>query len=196
MQLMWLKKTTVTGFIELESHKWLCRVEKEGLLNLLWVSHYHHTAVTIFFIRHLLFLAHDGCLWLEEPIPITDHLIHRITQLPCKGDDPPDISKGKNNNFSITEAMKKKFKLENKRGYTISSINNNAVRVSTQILASKVMRKCRANAMPTLVVALATQCTEGDLHDIGKTVCDFTMEALQQFTEENQVVLGALQAQI
>jgi len=69
-----------------------------------------------------------------------DHLIHRITQLPCKAKDPADISEGKRNYFSITEAMKTKFKLEKKkRGYTISSIKNKAIKVATQILASKIL---------------------------------------------------------
>jgi len=34
---------------------------------------------------------------------------------------------------------------------------------------------------------------EGDLHDIGEMVRDVTMEALQQFAEEHQTVLGGLQ---
>ena len=40
----------------------------------------------------------------------------------------------------LTEAMKKNFKLEKKKGgYAISSINNPAVKVATQILEGKVM---------------------------------------------------------
>ena len=63
---------------------------------------------------------HDGCLWLEEPIPITSDLIHRISRVPCKGEDPADISEGKRSDL----AMKKKYKLvKKKRGYAISSIN-------------------------------------------------------------------------
>ena len=58
--------------------------------------------------------------------------------------------------------MKKKFKLEKmKRGYAISNINNPTIKVAVQILAGKVMRKCRVDEVPTLVIALATQCTEG-----------------------------------
>lgn len=137
---MRLKKNTVAGVVELEMHKWLQGVEKVGLLNLLWVPHYHHTPINIFVIRQLLFLVHDGCLWLEEPIPIMDHLIHRITRLPHKGDDPTDILEGKRTNLEIVEAMKAKFKLEKKkRGYTISNINNKVVKVATQILVGKVM---------------------------------------------------------
>lgn len=82
VQLMRQKKDAPAIIIELEPCKWVRGVEKAGLLTLLWVSHYHHAPVTIFVIRKLLYLVHDGCLWLEELIPITYHLIHRITWLP------------------------------------------------------------------------------------------------------------------
>ena len=36
--------------------------------------------------------------------------------------------------------------------------------------------------------------TEGGFHDIGETVHDVTTKALQNFVEENQIVLGALRA--
>ena len=78
-QLMNLKKNTAGGVIKLEPRKWLREVEKAGLFNLLLVSHYHRAPVTIFIIRQLLCLVHGRCLWLEEPITMTDHLIHRIT---------------------------------------------------------------------------------------------------------------------
>ena len=66
-----------------------------------------------------------------------------------------NISEGKSDDLAIAEAMKKRFKLEKKkRGYTISSINNFAVKVATHIFARKVMQKCHANEVPALVVAL------------------------------------------
>ena len=137
-------------------------MEKAGLLNLLRVSHFHHAPITIFIIRQLLFLVHDGCFWLEEPIPITVDLIHHISWLPCKGEDPADISEGKSSDLAIAEAMKKKCKLKKKkRGYGISNISDKAVKVETQILAGKVMRKCHKDKVPVLVVALAEQCAEG-----------------------------------
>ena len=67
-------------------------MEKARLLHLLWIPHFHHDPITIFFIRKLLFLVHDGYLWLEEPIPITTDLIHRISWFPCKGKDPATIA--------------------------------------------------------------------------------------------------------
>ena len=50
-KLMKPKQNTAGGVTELELRKWLCGVEKAGLLNLLWVSHFHHTPITIFVIR-------------------------------------------------------------------------------------------------------------------------------------------------
>lgn len=122
------------------------------------MPHFHRAPVTIFVIRQLLYVVHGGCLWLEEPIPITDHLIHHITRLLCKGEDPTDISEGKSSDLAVAEAMKKKYKLEKKkRGYAISSVNNIAVKGATQILAGKLMRKCCADEVSAPMVALAEQ---------------------------------------
>ncbi len=91
-----------------------------------------------------------------------DHLIHRITRLSCKGEDPVDLSERKSSDLAIMEAMKKKYKYEKKkRGYVISNINKKAVRVRSRESAGKVMRKCHTNEVSTSVVALAEQCTEG-----------------------------------
>lgn len=66
---------TNTGITALELRRWLKGVEKAGFLNLLWVLHYNRTLVTFLVIKQLLCLVHDGFLWLEELIPITDRLI-------------------------------------------------------------------------------------------------------------------------
>ena len=69
---------TTTGMTALEPRRWLREVDKAWLLNLLWVPHYNYTLVIVLVIKQFLFLVHDGCLWLEEPIPIIDRLIHKI----------------------------------------------------------------------------------------------------------------------
>jgi len=54
-------------------------------------------------------------------------LIHRISRLPCKGKDPMAIFE-KSGDLALTEAIKKKHKLEKKkRGYTISNIKDKGV---------------------------------------------------------------------
>lgn len=81
-QLMHHIINTSTRMNALEPRRWLRVVDKVGLLNLLWVSHYNRTLITVLVIKQLLFLVHDGCLWLEDPVPIIDRLIHRITWFP------------------------------------------------------------------------------------------------------------------
>jgi len=155
-QLMHRIIDTTTMMIALEPQKWLRGVKKARLLNLLWVPHYNRTPVTVLVIKQLLCLVHDGHLWLEEPIPITNMLIHHITCLPYTSENPAMIFGGKGGELALAESMKEKFKLVNKsRRYAISSICDPAIKVEREILVGKVMRKCRANEVPAPVVALA-----------------------------------------
>ena len=67
---------------------------------------------------------HDGYLWLEEPIPITVDLIHQISRLLVKGNDPTATA-GKSSNLALAEAMKAMYKLEKrKQGYAIAIIKD------------------------------------------------------------------------
>ena len=63
----------------LQLKEWLQRVEEVGLLHLLSIPHFHQAPIRILIISQLLFLLHDGYLWLEDPIPITKDLIHQIS---------------------------------------------------------------------------------------------------------------------
>jgi len=74
-----------TGVTMLEREEWVCGVEQSGLLNLLWVPHYHNTPINTICVCQLLTLVRDGCLGLGGPIPITNMIIHRITHLPYEG---------------------------------------------------------------------------------------------------------------
>ena len=135
-------------------------MEEVGLPHLLSIPHFHQAPGMIFVIRKLLCLVHNGYLWLEEPIPITAELIHRISRLPCTRRDPVEIV-GTSGDLVIAEVMKKKYKLEKKqRGYVITSIQNKGVCIATQFFAGKVMRKCRGNEVPATVIVLAEQCME------------------------------------
>lgn len=139
----------------MELVKWIHGVEKAGLLNLLWVSHYHRAPINLIVIKQLLCLMHDGCLWLEEPIPIIDMLIHRITQLPHSGLNPSRAFDGKVGKCDLTERMKDKFKIVKKQcRYSISSIIDPTVKVATLILARKVLSKCHKNEVSAPVVLL------------------------------------------
>lgn len=82
-------------------------------------------------------------------------LIHRITSLPHSGLNPAKEFGRKTGEHDLAERMKDKFKLVKKPcGYSTSSITDPMEKVATQILAGKVMRKCRTNEVPTPVVSL------------------------------------------
>jgi len=144
-----------SGVTMLEPRKWVKGVDKAGLLNMLWVPHYNHTHITMVLIKQLLCLVHDGCLWLEELIPITDMLIHRITQMPHSRENTTMAFGGKIGESDLTEEIKDKFKLAKKpHGYAITSITDPIVKVATQILAGNIMCKCHVDEVLTPVVAL------------------------------------------
>lgn len=146
---------TNMGMTTLEIRKWLRGVEKAGFLNLLWVLHCNRTSVTILVIKQLLFLVHDGCLWLEEMIPITYMFIHIIKHLPYIGEKLSMIFGGKGGKYALAESMKKKFKLVKKPcRYAISNIYDPTVKVATQILIGKVMQKCYVNEVLVPVIML------------------------------------------
>lgn len=105
------KKFPQLAVEKLMKQKWLHGVEKARLLHLCWIPHYHRALITIFVIKQLLCLVHDGYLCLEEPIPITANLIHQISRLPVKGHDPMAIA-GKISDLALTKAMEAKYKLE------------------------------------------------------------------------------------
>jgi len=176
---------TTTELTALELQKWLKGVDKIGLLNLLWVSYCNRTPITVLVIKKLLRLVHDGFLWLEEPIPITNRLIHRITRLPYTGENMPMMFGEKGGKQALEEAMKEKLKLVKKpRGYAISSISDPVVKVATQILVGKVMRKCCKDELLAPGIALVAQCTEGVQFNWVHYLCD---EFLMNYREAQEL---------
>jgi len=150
-----------SGVIVLELVEWIRRVNKVGLLNLLWVPHYHHAPINLTVINQLLFLLHDRCLWLSELILIMDMLVHLITLLPHSGLNLAKVFGGKTSECDLAENMKDKFKLVKKlHGHSTTNISDPTVKVTTQILVGKVMRKCHADKVLTRVVSLVAQCME------------------------------------
>ena len=70
-------------------------------------------------------------------------LIDRVTLLPHSRLNPAMAFDGKTGERDLAMRMKDKFKLAKKLcGYSISSITNPTVKVATQILVGKIMRKC------------------------------------------------------
>lgn len=86
--------------------------------------------MAVLVIKQLLCLVHDGCLRLEELIPIIDMLIHCIMRLSYTDENLAMIFGGKGGEQALAKSMKEKFKLvKNPHGYIISSICNPLVKV-------------------------------------------------------------------
>lgn len=101
---------------------------------MLWLSDFSCTNINTIFFRQILTFVHDRCLWLGEPIPITDMLIHWITLLPYQGVDPIDAFGGKTKEKQLAYQMKSEFGLvKNSHGYSIHSISDPAVQFVVQI---------------------------------------------------------------
>lgn len=90
---------------------------------MLYVPHYHHSIVNTACVHKLLALVNDACLWIGEPIPITDMLIHMITNLPYKIVNPAKELGGKIKEKYLVDKMKKLYGLvKNSNGYFICII--------------------------------------------------------------------------
>jgi len=77
-------------------------------------------------------LGADVCLWLGEPIPIINMLIHRITILPHSRLNLAKTFGRKMGQCNLTKRMKDKLKLTKKPcGYLIYNIIDPLVKVAT-----------------------------------------------------------------
>lgn len=95
-----------TGVTRLEPMKWVKWFEQARLLHMLCVPHFHRSIINTICVCQFLALVHDGCLWLGEPIPITNMLIHRITKLPYKGEDLAKEFGGKSKEEELVDKMR------------------------------------------------------------------------------------------
>lgn len=92
------------------------------------MPHSSHSVINTVYVRQLLVLVHDGCLWLGGPIPVTDMLVHRITLFHYQGVNPANAFVGKSREKKMIDEMKSYFRLvKNSRGYTIRPISDGIV---------------------------------------------------------------------
>ena len=105
-------------------------------------------------VKQLLVLVHDGHLWIgDKKIPINGELIQRITSLPRAGPNSATEFPSKHEDTKLAQTMKECFGLtKGKRGYHTSTIKENHIRFAADLLACKVMRKCRPIEVPSPVI--------------------------------------------
>jgi hypothetical protein len=145
-----------------QPHQWAVGLDRICILGLLKLPHFGRGQYATACIKQLLAVTHGGDIWLDKPVPITVELIAQITGLPRQGMDPALILDDKSKEKVLTEEMKKKYgTARGTRGIIIKWINNAATQLGTNILACKLLRKCRKDEVPAEVIAVAAQCAEG-----------------------------------
>lgn len=89
-------------------------MEQSGLLNMILILHYHLPPIITIYVHQLITLVHDWILWLGQPIPITNMLIHKITKLTHKGANPAKEFAGKIREKELADKIKKEYGLVKK----------------------------------------------------------------------------------
>lgn len=140
---LYLERVLEDDVLKVVPMTWASGLARFGLLNLLGMPHFSHYNITNRIVRQLLALVHDGCLWIQDHIPIDAALIHRITGFPMKGLNPMEHVSKKYEKH-ITDNVRDDYHVEqNTRGFMISTISNLGVCMGTLSLACKMMRKCQ-----------------------------------------------------
>jgi hypothetical protein len=142
--------------------QWETGLEKTGILGLLDLPHFGRGQHTTACVKQLLAVTHGGDIWLDKIVSIDVELMANITGLPSRGMDPTHFLDDKAREKELEEYMKKKYGTDRgTRGIIIKRINDVVTQLGAQILACKLIRKCRREEFLAGVVAIVAQCAEG-----------------------------------
>jgi hypothetical protein len=99
---------------------------------------------------------------MDMPISIDTYLIAQITGLSTQWEDPTLLFVDKKSDRALLEAMRETFHIV--RGVwklDVPSICDPTIRITTQELACKLLRKCRKDQVSTGVIVAAEKCVDG-----------------------------------
>jgi hypothetical protein len=129
--------------IVIEPQVWDMGLDKAGILNLFDIPHFGWTQEINACIKMILIFVHGGYMWLDREVSINKYLIVHITNISLQGEDPYLLFFDKKNEKYITERMKDKLHtFPGQCGLDVTWIYDPKVRVLTQSLACKLLRKC------------------------------------------------------
>lgn len=88
-----LMEWNVEGMVTtLQPKEWLRKVDKAGLICLLFIPHFLRPPITMLVIKQFLCLFHEEILWVAKPVRITAELVHRVSHLPGDERNPREIT--------------------------------------------------------------------------------------------------------
>ena len=86
--------------------------------------------------------------------------------MPKEGPDPGIEFVSKHEDTKLAQSMKECFGLmKGKQGYQTSTIQHQNICFAIELLACKLMQKCRPNEVSAPIVSIATNCTEGYIYN-------------------------------
>lgn len=129
-------------------------------------------------------MIHDGCLWIQDRIPIDATLVHRITGLSINGLNPLERV-GKKYEGETIEYVRKTYHVErNTWDFIIKSISDQGTQLGTMLLACKMMRKCQFTSTPANVIQLAGQFKKGVCFNWAQYLCDEFLTNVHESQEQ------------
>jgi hypothetical protein len=138
-------------------------IARSTILNVMKIPHFGRHQEVNACIKLLLYFYHGGYLLLDRHITVDPALIHRTTRLSMQGPDPQEFYPEKVAYRAMAQHIKDTYDNveKGKRGYKLSSIQNGAVPLDFQLIASKLVKKNRPTQVTVFVIDLIGKCMEG-----------------------------------
>lgn len=113
-------------------------------------------------VKVLLSCVHKGHLCLDHRVNITIDLIHQITGLSKTRADPAVHFVGKDQDKKLVTRLIKKYNItRGGQAYDVALIEDKPLWFTIQLLAGRVLQKCRPNQVSGPAIELADTARDG-----------------------------------
>jgi len=131
--------------------------------------------------KYIVSRFHDGKLWLDNPIEITEHLIHHVTGLPRSGEKVPmDMPIAK----MVQEQLGSEEGGINSKGIHIGQVKHNFVRWALTIISICLTNVGRPSSVKKEVLPAIVEIAENDTkYNWSKHVVDLLLENIKNCQE-------------
>jgi hypothetical protein len=141
----------------MEPAQWITAMYNSGIMNLLDIPHFGHGKNVGHCVKQFLAWVHGDNLCMDRPVHIDVVLIAKTTGLSIVGAQPKEYLDNKARKKEIVELVKAQFGTSRgNMGIVLRDINDNATRFANNIMACKLLRKCKKEEAPARVITVAT----------------------------------------
>ena len=180
-QYMAMTVNPATKVEALTPQAWIASLQPSGLLNLLQIPHFGRSNEINAVVKVLLSCINGGNLWLDRIIDITIDLIHQITGLSKIGADLATHFVGKDQDIKLAVRLIRKYSLtRGGQAYGATQIEVKSLRFTVQLLAGRVLQKCRPNQVLGPKIELVNTARDGVQYN-------WSFYLLNQFNEDCRV---------